>query len=143
MKRRKVKRKLYLHTRFEENNQFFRVDVVVNCSSYPYRWATRNGKSSSDKLPSSLTSPSKKRFPSSQSAHLIPGTSTKMATKQVAAALPTERLINAVVISSGLMEKTVKVRIASQKWNAHIRKVFLPSPNAFPSLLSNSEETTL
>jgi len=31
--------------------------------------------------------------------------------------------LNAVVVSAGLMEKTVKVRIATQKWNSHIKKV--------------------
>ncbi|KAH8592373.1 hypothetical protein B0O99DRAFT_630393 [Bisporella sp. PMI_857] len=35
-----------------------------------------------------------------------------------------QRLINAVVVSAGLMDKTVKVRIGTQKWNAHIRKNF-------------------
>ncbi|KAG9246008.1 hypothetical protein BJ878DRAFT_417909 [Calycina marina] len=34
------------------------------------------------------------------------------------------RQINAVVLSAGLMEKTVKVRIGTQKWNAHIKKNF-------------------
>jgi len=34
------------------------------------------------------------------------------------------RQINAVVVSAGLMEKTVKVRIGTQKWNNHIRKKF-------------------
>lgn len=33
------------------------------------------------------------------------------------------RQINAVVVSAGLMQKTVKVRIGLQKWNSHIRKV--------------------
>jgi hypothetical protein len=33
------------------------------------------------------------------------------------------RQINAVVVSAGLMEKTVKVRVGVQKWNNHIRKV--------------------
>lgn len=43
--------------------------------------------------------------------------------------------INAVVVSSGLMAKTVKVRIGVQKWNNHIRKVCSPlllSPIALP-----------
>jgi small subunit ribosomal protein S17 len=31
--------------------------------------------------------------------------------------------INAVVVSSGLMNKTVKVRVGVQKWNKHIQKV--------------------
>ncbi|KAH8661630.1 hypothetical protein BGZ60DRAFT_455675 [Tricladium varicosporioides] len=34
------------------------------------------------------------------------------------------RQINAVVVSSGLMNKTVKVRIGVQKWNKHIQKDF-------------------
>lgn len=49
--------------------------------------------------------------------------------------------VNAVVVSSGLMEKTVKVRIGVQKWNNHIRKVCslhatpssLPPPFLLPS----------
>jgi len=35
-----------------------------------------------------------------------------------------QRTLNAVVISSGLMQKTVKVRIGTQQWNNHIRKHF-------------------
>ncbi len=48
------------------------------------------------------------------------------------------RQINAVVVSAGLMEKTVKVRIGTQKWNNHIRKVYppiLPTLNAPSSTL--------
>lgn len=47
---------------------------------------------------------------------------TKMSTQRLAASA--SRQINAVVVSAGLMEKTVKVRIGQQKWNAHIRKVY-------------------
>ncbi|RDW63974.1 hypothetical protein BP5796_10476 [Coleophoma crateriformis] len=32
------------------------------------------------------------------------------------------RQLNAVVVSAGLMQKTVKVRIGVQKWNSHVRK---------------------
>ncbi|KAH8819686.1 hypothetical protein F5884DRAFT_22471 [Xylogone sp. PMI_703] len=39
------------------------------------------------------------------------------------AANPT-RSINAVVVSAGLMKKTVKVSVGEQKWNKHIRKYF-------------------
>ncbi|CAG8954875.1 hypothetical protein HYFRA_00008562 [Hymenoscyphus fraxineus] len=35
-----------------------------------------------------------------------------------------QRQMNAVVVSSGLMDKTVKVRIGVQKWNKHIQKDF-------------------
>ncbi|KAF8866273.1 nucleic acid-binding protein, partial [Acephala macrosclerotiorum] len=45
-----------------------------------------------------------------------------MSTQKLAASA--SRQINAVVVSAGLMEKTVKVRIGQQKWNAHIRKHF-------------------
>ena len=50
---------------------------------------------------------------------------TAMATQQkVASAVHgVHRQLNAVVVSAGLMEKTVKVRIATQKWNSHIKKV--------------------
>ncbi|KAL5354370.1 hypothetical protein V496_10612 [Pseudogymnoascus sp. VKM F-4515 (FW-2607)] len=34
------------------------------------------------------------------------------------------RVINAVVLTAGLMEKTVKVRVGGQKWNKHVRKYF-------------------
>jgi hypothetical protein len=33
------------------------------------------------------------------------------------------RQINAVVVSAGLMQKTVKVRVGEQQWNGHIKKV--------------------
>jgi hypothetical protein len=36
---------------------------------------------------------------------------------------PQSRVINAVVLTAGLMQKTVKVRIGGQKWNKHVRKV--------------------
>jgi len=35
-----------------------------------------------------------------------------------------KRLINAVVVSAGLMTKTVKVRISRQEWDSHIKKHF-------------------
>jgi len=41
-----------------------------------------------------------------------------------------QRTINAVVVSAGLMQKTVKVRIGTQEWNSHIRKVSLS--HSFP-----------
>jgi small subunit ribosomal protein S17 len=43
-----------------------------------------------------------------------------------------QRTLNAVVVSAGLMQKTVKVRIGTQQWNNHIRKVCSPLP--FPPL---------
>jgi hypothetical protein len=33
------------------------------------------------------------------------------------------RTLNAVVVSAGLMQKTVKVRVGTQKWDSYIRKV--------------------
>ncbi|EON67917.1 hypothetical protein W97_07414 [Coniosporium apollinis CBS 100218] len=39
----------------------------------------------------------------------------------------TSRTLNGVVVSAGKMQKTVKVRIAAQEWNKHIRK-HLPAP---------------
>ncbi|RFU27894.1 hypothetical protein B7463_g8443, partial [Scytalidium lignicola] len=47
----------------------------------------------------------------------------KLASTLTRAAKPT-RNINAVVVSAGLMHKTVKVRIGEQKWNKHVRKHF-------------------
>jgi hypothetical protein len=58
------------------------------------------------------------------SAHLLPvgeEKGNKMSTTKIATAAT--RQINAVVVSAGLMQKTVKVRIGVQQWNAHIRKV--------------------
>jgi len=37
---------------------------------------------------------------------------------------PPTRLINAVVVSTGLMQKTVKVAVGKQQWDNHIRKHF-------------------
>ncbi|OBT65711.1 hypothetical protein VE03_03374 [Pseudogymnoascus sp. 23342-1-I1] len=34
------------------------------------------------------------------------------------------RVINAVVLTAGLMEKTVKVRVGVRKWNKHVQKYF-------------------
>ncbi|KAG4436939.1 hypothetical protein IFR05_007590 [Cadophora sp. M221] len=39
------------------------------------------------------------------------------------------RQINAVVVSAGLMQKTVKARVGVQKWNKHIMKHFSRSTN--------------
>jgi hypothetical protein len=46
------------------------------------------------------------------------------ATKAVQSAT---RQLNAVVVSSGLMQKTVKVRIGVQVWNSHLQKVCISS----------------
>ncbi|KAM0157196.1 hypothetical protein ACHAPC_006647 [Botrytis cinerea] len=48
----------------------------------------------------------------------------KAAKAAAAAAAHAPRQINAVVVSSGLMEKTVKVRIGTQVWNEHLQKKF-------------------
>jgi len=37
---------------------------------------------------------------------------------------PQTRVVNAVVLTAGLMQKTVKVRVGAQKWNKHVRKYF-------------------
>lgn len=44
------------------------------------------------------------------------------------------RDITAVVVSAGLMQKTVKVRVGTQKWNSHIRKVLFPSQAKIESI---------
>ena len=51
-----------------------------------------------------------------------------MATHMVAAAKKTFRELQGVVVSAGLMSKTVKVRVGGLKWNARVQKVcsFLP-----------------
>jgi hypothetical protein len=51
----------------------------------------------------------------------LPANSIKMSVQKIAASVT--RQTNAVVISAGLMEKTVKVRVGVQKWNKHIGKV--------------------
>jgi len=60
-----------------------------------------------------------------------------MATQQKVASAAVHgvhRQIHAVVVSAGLMEKTVKVRVATQKWNSHIKKVpIAPFPPQFPA----------
>ncbi|KFY10898.1 hypothetical protein V492_04785 [Pseudogymnoascus sp. VKM F-4246] len=48
---------------------------------------------------------------------------------------PQSRVINAVVLTAGLMEKTVKVRVGGQKWNKHVRKVRYPLHTACLELL--------
>ncbi|CZS98368.1 related to ribosomal protein [Rhynchosporium agropyri] len=50
-----------------------------------------------------------------------------MSTTKVAASAT--RQINAVVVSAGLMQKTVKARVGVQKWNAHIQKKYNRSTN--------------
>jgi len=49
-----------------------------------------------------------------------------MSVQKIAASVT--RQTNAVVVSAGLMEKTVKVRVGVQKWNNHIGKVCLSLP---------------
>jgi hypothetical protein len=43
-----------------------------------------------------------------------------------AAARQTFREIHGVVVSAGLMQKTVKVRVGGQRWNKQVKKVWLP-----------------
>jgi hypothetical protein len=45
----------------------------------------------------------------------------QMSTTKLATAVT--RQLNGVVVSSGLMQKTVKVRVGVQEWNNHIKKV--------------------
>lgn len=47
-----------------------------------------------------------------------------MATHMVAAAKKTFREITGVVVKSGLMEKTVTVRVGNTEWNPAVQKVF-------------------
>ncbi|KAI9743359.1 MAG: hypothetical protein M1818_003205 [Claussenomyces sp. TS43310] len=42
----------------------------------------------------------------------------------MASAVTSQRMLNAVVVSAGFMQKTVKVSIGTQQWNSHIRKHF-------------------
>lgn len=46
-----------------------------------------------------------------------------MATHLVAAAQRTFRELHGVVVSAGLMQKTVKVRVGGQEWNKRVQKV--------------------
>lgn len=73
-------------------------------------------------FPKNLPMHSSKYTPSHK-PHLTPPVEGTMATKIPKLAASAQRQINAVVVSSGLMSKTVKVRIGLQKWNKHIGKV--------------------
>ena len=46
-----------------------------------------------------------------------------MATLAADVARKTFRELHGVVVTAGLMEKTVKVRVAGQKWNNFLKKV--------------------
>ena len=46
-----------------------------------------------------------------------------MATHMVAAAQRTFRELHGVVVSAGLMQKTVKVRVGGREWNPLVKKV--------------------
>lgn len=50
------------------------------------------------------------------------------------------RELHGVVISAGLMDKTVKVRVGGQKWNNWVKKVCLP-PEARPTLRQREAES--
>lgn len=38
------------------------------------------------------------------------------------------RELHGVVVSAGLMQKTVKVRVGGRKWNSQVQKVWLYTP---------------
>lgn len=44
-----------------------------------------------------------------------------------AAAKRVTRELHGVVVSAGLMQKTVKVRVGGRKWNSQVQKVLPPS----------------
>ena len=45
-----------------------------------------------------------------------------------AAAKRVTRELHGVVVSAGLMQKTVKVRVGGRKWNSQVQKVVFPIP---------------
>ena len=68
-----------------------------------------------------------------------------MATHMVAAARKTFRELHGVVVSAGLMDRTVKVRVGGREWNGFLKKVgktrcslLLPKPSiaAFPVVVA-------
>jgi hypothetical protein len=57
---------------------------------------------------------------------------SQQATQAAKTAYRTFRELHGVVVSAGMMDKTVKVRVGGQKWNSFLKKVGLslsPSPN--------------
>jgi hypothetical protein len=52
-----------------------------------------------------------------------PGIEFVMATTSAMAARQTFREIHGIVVSAGLMQKTVKVRVGGQRWNKQVKKV--------------------
>ena len=57
-----------------------------------------------------------------------PHPTTTMHSPFTAAAARVTRELHGVVVSAGLMEKTVKVRVGGRKWNSIVNKVCHPSP---------------
>jgi small subunit ribosomal protein S17 len=53
-------------------------------------------------------------------------------------AFRTFRELHGVVISAGLMDKTVKVRVGGQKWNAFLKKVRFVHPSHLCPLPASS-----
>lgn len=49
-----------------------------------------------------------------------------MSSQVARAARLVKRELHGVVVSSGLMDKTVKVRVGGQKWNKTVHKVGFP-----------------
>lgn len=64
-----------------------------------------------------------------------------MATHVVAAAQRTFRELHGVVVSAGLMQKTVKVRVGGRQWNAQVQKVGLCSQRDGPPGVADTDTT--
>jgi hypothetical protein len=58
---------------------------------------------------------------------------SQQATQAAKTAYRTFRELHGVVVSAGMMDKTVKVRVGGQKWNSFLKKVGLSlSPSSSP-----------
>ena len=47
--------------------------------------------------------------------------------------------LHGVVVSAGLMQKTVKVRVGGQKWNKLVKKVQLPASLIHPLAMATED----
>ena len=92
-------------------------------------------------FPSRSSHPSLPAIPRSQYQSQTTTTHTIMPTIRLAASA--SRQINAVVVSAGLMQKTVKARIGVQKMNKFIGKVHSPSPSLPPTPTPGNSPTPL
>jgi small subunit ribosomal protein S17 len=73
----------------------------------------------------SATSPAATSLSATSLSATSPAATSSLAAASTASTTP-PRLLNAIVVSAGLMQKTVKARVATVKFDRHIRKVSAP-----------------